>query len=139
MMTERTILMLAFPDAQILDITGPLQMFAAANDEIDFGHYRIEIAAPQPGPFVTSSRVQLVADLSFDEIDDTRLADTHILMVAMRVYSAKLSAVSSRRWSVERWAARGASPPSAPALSSSLRPDCSTGAAQRPIGNRSKP
>jgi len=82
MMTERTILMLAFPGAQILDITGPLQMFAAANDEIDSGHYRVEITAPRPGPFVTSSGMQLIADLSFDEIDDTRLAATHTLMVA---------------------------------------------------------
>lgn len=82
MITERTILMLAFPGAQILDITGPLQILAAANCEIEFGRYRIEIAAPQPGPFTTSSGLQLVADLSFDDIDDARLAATHTLMVA---------------------------------------------------------
>ena len=30
----RTILMLAFPGAQTLDVVGPLQMFAGANDEL---------------------------------------------------------------------------------------------------------
>jgi transcriptional regulator GlxA family with amidase domain len=45
----RTILMLAFPGVQMLDVTGPLQMFAAANDELDCHAYRILIAAPLPG------------------------------------------------------------------------------------------
>ncbi|TMJ97375.1 MAG: helix-turn-helix domain-containing protein [Alphaproteobacteria bacterium] len=58
------ILLLAFPNGQLLDIAGPLQMFAAANDELSRQVYRIEIAAPQVGPFATSSGVRLVADVS---------------------------------------------------------------------------
>ena len=45
------ILLLAFPSGQLLDIAGPLQMFAGANDELSRPVYRIEIAAPEAGPF----------------------------------------------------------------------------------------
>src|SRR5437667_1644882 len=73
------ILLLAFPDGQLLDIAGPLQMFAAANDELS-QVYRIEIAAPQAGPFATSSGLRLVADVSFAQITNRRLARIHTLI-----------------------------------------------------------
>ena len=74
--------MLAFPNAQLLDVTGPLQMFAAANDELSRAAYRIEIAAPSAGPFATSSGVRLVADMSFAQVTSRRLARTHTLLAA---------------------------------------------------------
>ena len=75
----RNILLLAFPNCQLLDVTGPLQMFAGANDELGRKAYRMEIAAPSTGPFTTSSGVQLVADLSFSQVTNRRLARTHTL------------------------------------------------------------
>jgi transcriptional regulator GlxA family with amidase domain len=78
----RTILMLAFPGVQMLDVTGPLQMFAAANNELSCHAYRILIAAPAAGPFATSSGVRLVADLSFADLNGRRLRGVHTLMVA---------------------------------------------------------
>src|SRR6185295_10814065 len=77
----RTILMLAFPGAQMLDIVGPLQMFAGANDALERQSYRILIAAPQAGPFATSSGVSLVADLSYRALTVRRLSTVHTLMV----------------------------------------------------------
>jgi transcriptional regulator GlxA family with amidase domain len=74
------ILLLAFPNGQLLDIAGPLQMFAGANDELSRQVYRIEIAAPQTGPFATSSGVRLVADVSFAQITNKRLARIHTLI-----------------------------------------------------------
>jgi transcriptional regulator GlxA family with amidase domain len=74
------IVLLAFPNGQLLDIAGPLQMFAGANDELSRQVYRIEIAAPQAGPFATSSGVRLVADISFAQITNKRLACTHTLI-----------------------------------------------------------
>jgi transcriptional regulator GlxA family with amidase domain len=74
------ILMLAFPNAQLLDIAGPLQMFAGANDELSRQAYRFEIAAPEAGPFATSSGVRLVADLSFTQVTRRRLSRTQTLM-----------------------------------------------------------
>src|SRR5262249_19971799 len=74
------ILLLAFPNGQLLDIAGPVQMFAGANDELSRQVYRIEIAAPQAGPFATSSGVRLVADVSFAQITNNRLARIHTLI-----------------------------------------------------------
>src|SRR5262245_50544896 len=76
------ILMLAFPGAQLLDIAGPLQMFAGANDELSREAYRIAIAAPHAGPLATSSGVQLVADLAFAQINRRRLTRVHTLIAA---------------------------------------------------------
>jgi transcriptional regulator GlxA family with amidase domain len=74
------IVLLAFPNGQLLDIAGPLQMFAGAIDELSRQAYRIEIAAPQAGPFATSSGVRLVADISFAQITNKRLARIHTLI-----------------------------------------------------------
>ena len=82
MAAPRNVLMLAFPNAQLLDVTGPLQMFAAANDELSRAAYRIEIAAPSAGPFATASSVRLVADMSFAQVTSRRLARTHTLLAA---------------------------------------------------------
>src|SRR5262245_10583438 len=76
------IVMLAFPQAQLLDIAGPLQMFAGANDALRCRAYHLEMAAPEPGPFATSSGVQLVADISFKAMSRRKLSRTHTLMVA---------------------------------------------------------
>jgi transcriptional regulator GlxA family with amidase domain len=74
------ILLLAFPNGQLLDIAGPLQMFAGANDELSRPAYRIQIAAPEAGPFPTSSSVRLVADLAFAGVTNRRLGRTDTLM-----------------------------------------------------------
>jgi transcriptional regulator GlxA family with amidase domain len=76
------VLLLAFPNGQLLDITGPLQMFAGANAEVSHQAYRIEIAAPDAGPLVTSSGVRLIADLSFAQVTSKRLDRTHTLLAA---------------------------------------------------------
>jgi transcriptional regulator GlxA family with amidase domain len=80
MLEPHNILLLAFPNGQLLDIAGPLQMFAGANDALSRKAYRIQIAAPEAGSFSTSSGVQLVADVAFAEITNRRLARTHTLM-----------------------------------------------------------
>src|SRR5215472_10649235 len=80
MRAPHKILLLGFPNSQLLDIAGPLQMFAGANDEMPHQVYRIEIAAPQVGPFATSSGVQLVADLAFSQVTNRRLAYTDTLI-----------------------------------------------------------
>src|SRR5215831_6111092 len=80
MSVPHNILLLAFPHGQLLDIAGPLQMFAGANDAVSRQLYRIEIAAPQAGPFATSSGVQLVADLAYAQITNKRLGRTDTLV-----------------------------------------------------------
>src|SRR5437879_13190282 len=80
MLRPHRILLLAFPNGQMLDIAGPLQMFAGANDEQSRQVYRIEIAAPEAGPFTTSSGVRLVAAISLARIANTRMAGTDLLI-----------------------------------------------------------
>src|SRR5258708_7208946 len=80
MSAAHNILLLGFPNGQLLDIAGPLQMFPGANDELRRSFYRIEIAAPQAGPFPTSSGVRLVADLAYAQITDRWLARSHTLL-----------------------------------------------------------
>jgi len=74
--------MLAFPDCQMLDVTGPMQMFAGVNDEPAPTKYELHIAAPARGPFATTSGVQLVADMAFADLLAEPFAPTDTLIAA---------------------------------------------------------
>ena len=76
------ILMLAFPDCQMLDVTGPLQMFAGVNDELGRQAYELVIAAPKRGPFKTSSGVSLVADLAIADVSPAKCRASDTLIAA---------------------------------------------------------
>ncbi len=77
------VVMLAYPNAQVLDITGPLEVFGRAARWLrDHGLsrelvYRVEIVAARSGPFATSSGMRLVAERGYRSV---RSADT--LLVA---------------------------------------------------------
>jgi transcriptional regulator GlxA family with amidase domain len=60
---SRPVWIVAFPDVQILDVTGPLEVFSIANriDPSRRPRYEVSLMAPSPGPVVTSSGVALVA------------------------------------------------------------------------------
>ncbi|MBW2723000.1 MAG: GlxA family transcriptional regulator [Deltaproteobacteria bacterium] len=81
----RRIVMLAYEGAQILDITGPLEVFAAASRVLAeesaegavSGGYRSEIAAVASGPIRMSGGVEIVARQSLAEsCGDARPVDT---------------------------------------------------------------
>jgi transcriptional regulator GlxA family with amidase domain len=80
MANGRRIVMLAFEGAQVLDITGPLQLFAGANTALKRPAYEIVLAARKPGPFTTSSGLKLVADAGYATRGLFRSLDT--LMVS---------------------------------------------------------
>lgn len=71
--------MLAFPRAQILDITGPLEVFARTarwlcdHAGLDKAAYEVELVAKSRGPLTTSGGLQLVATRS---IRDSGRIDT---------------------------------------------------------------
>lgn len=77
------VVMLAYPDVQILDVTGPLEVFSRATRWLqDSGMrpdaaYRVEVVAPRTGSLVTSSGVRLVAERAYRDVTS---ADT--LLVA---------------------------------------------------------
>jgi transcriptional regulator GlxA family with amidase domain len=76
----RTVVMLAFADAQVLDVVGPLQMLAAVNDERpkDKPAYGVTLLAEKKGPFRTSGGIRIDADGDYRDLP--RQIDT--LMIA---------------------------------------------------------
>ncbi len=67
----RRIALLAYPDVQILDVTGPLEVFARTtrwlndNRRMATPAYTVEILGLKPGPFRASSGLRLHADHGF--------------------------------------------------------------------------
>ncbi|RST13382.1 helix-turn-helix domain-containing protein [Streptomyces sp. WAC05374] len=58
-----------FPDVDLLDVTGPAEVFALANRETGGrDRYEVRLAGPGAGPVVTSAGVRLMADLAFGEV-----------------------------------------------------------------------
>jgi len=71
----RRVAMLAYPDIQILDVTGPLEVFARTSRWMhDHGlrpsddAYTVEIIGIERGPFVASSGLKLYADHGYREV-----------------------------------------------------------------------
>ncbi len=68
--------LVTFPDAQILDVTGPLEVFSRAARWLrDEGHapelpYAVEILAREAGPVAMSSGLELVASRAWRNADD---------------------------------------------------------------------
>jgi transcriptional regulator GlxA family with amidase domain len=60
----RRIVIAAFPEAQILDITGPSEVFALAERSSGGGTYAVELVAPLRGPIATSGGIELLAQRS---------------------------------------------------------------------------
>ncbi len=67
-LTHRVVIAV-FPDVDLLDVTGPAEVFALANRETGGrAGYRVRLAGPERGEVVTSAGVRLIADLSFGEV-----------------------------------------------------------------------
>lgn len=79
------ILMIAFPPAQMLDVTGPLEVFTVANDIAESGGkgrpYRVTLAAPTAGPVATTSGIGVIATAS---LHDAGLAPDTVLLAGGR-------------------------------------------------------
>lgn len=60
--TTRTVTILAMPGVQLLDVSGPLDVFAEANVQATRDAYRLQIVANAPGAVVSSSGTRLVPD-----------------------------------------------------------------------------
>lgn len=67
----KTIVVVALPGVQLLDVSGPLDVFAEANVQAGYPAYRLLVAAGEPGPIRSSSGVRLVPDKIIDrDIED---------------------------------------------------------------------
>lgn len=81
----RTVAILALPGVQLLDVSGPLDVFAEANVQAGsqpraVAAYRLQIIAARPGPIRSSSGIRLLADTTIGERGSGEKFDT--LLVA---------------------------------------------------------
>jgi len=86
---SRTIAMLALPGVQLLDISGPLDVFAQANIESGREAYRLEIIACEAGPICSSSGARLLPDRVAGEVGQA--IDTLLVAGAPHAASIRLS------------------------------------------------
>lgn len=59
---SKTVVLAALPGVQLLDVSGPLDVFAEANAQAGREVYRLLVAAAQAGPVRSSSGVRLIPD-----------------------------------------------------------------------------
>ena len=59
---NRTIAMLALPGVQMLDVCGPLDVFAQANTAVGRDYYAFQVVASHRGPIHSSSGVRMLPD-----------------------------------------------------------------------------
>ncbi|WP_344463071.1 GlxA family transcriptional regulator [Kitasatospora kazusensis] len=68
MPSTRRVVIAVFPDVDLLDVTGPAEVFALANRETGSqAAYQVRLVGRSRGEVTTSAGVRLVADLSFAE------------------------------------------------------------------------
>ncbi|MGV8995480.1 MAG: GlxA family transcriptional regulator [Parvibaculaceae bacterium] len=76
------VMMLGFDEAQILDIAGPLQLFASATRPDGTPAYSVELVAKSKGPVTTTSGLTLFASRGFDEISEADLKGLDTFLVS---------------------------------------------------------
>ncbi|MCY0920633.1 DJ-1/PfpI family protein [Streptomyces sp. H27-G5] len=68
MPTPHRVVIALFTDVDLLDVTGPAEVFALANRVSGRRLYEVRLAAPEVGQVTTSAGVRLVPDLAFAEV-----------------------------------------------------------------------
>src|SRR5258707_15288400 len=63
---SRTVVILAYDGVQLLDVTGPIEVFEAARER--GACYQVLVASPDGSDIVAGSRTRLGADLAFAEL-----------------------------------------------------------------------
>jgi transcriptional regulator GlxA family with amidase domain len=58
----RAVAIVALPGVQLLDVSGPLDVFAEANAQSGYAAYALQVIAAEPGPIPSSSGVRLMPD-----------------------------------------------------------------------------
>lgn len=66
----RTVAILAMPGVQLLDVSGPLDVFAEANRCAGRTLYQLRLIGTRPGPIGSSSGARLMADATLQDADE---------------------------------------------------------------------
>ncbi|MFV2216093.1 GlxA family transcriptional regulator [Actinomadura sp. LOL_016] len=71
MSAQHRVVIAVFPGVDLLDVTGPAEVFAVAGRELSGRTpYRVLLAGPDGGQVRTSAGVRIVTDLAFEEVGD---------------------------------------------------------------------
>ncbi|MEV4258105.1 AraC family transcriptional regulator, partial [Spirillospora sp. NPDC049652] len=72
MSAPHRVVIAVFPDVDLLDVTGPAEVFALANREMPDGAapYLVQLAGPDGGLVRTGAGVRLATDLAFEDVGD---------------------------------------------------------------------
>lgn len=108
---HRHIAMGVYPDCEIVDVTGPMDVFCFANYALrlagqisDTGSvYSLSLLAEQAGPVKTASGMKIFADFAYDDVPD----DIDTLIVTGAPFRARLEAARNMmlRSGLPRWKA----------------------------------
>ena len=90
-MTSRSVALLAMPDVQLLDVAGPLDVFAEVNAQCGREVYGLSVVGTAPGPITTSSGRRLLPDL-VAPADAEPAFDTLLVAGAPRMHEAAVGA-----------------------------------------------
>ncbi|WP_130394068.1 GlxA family transcriptional regulator [Cupriavidus agavae] len=88
MPVHRHIGLVAFEGVQLLDVSGPLDVFAEANRQAGAEVYRLSVVAASSGPIRSSSGVRLVPDIAMTGVPQHRF---HTLLVAGAPHAVEFS------------------------------------------------
>jgi transcriptional regulator GlxA family with amidase domain len=88
-MAPRSIALLALPDVQLLDVAGPLDVFAEANAQSGRAVYSLALVGTEAGPITTSSGRRLLPDLVAPA---DAAFDTLLVAGAPRIHEAAVGA-----------------------------------------------
>lgn len=92
----RAIAILAMPGVQLLDVSGPLDVFAEANLQAGAEAYRLRVIGTRPGPIRSSSGARLLPDAV---IGDRMMEKVDTLLVAGSPDAAEVTpAIATMKW-----------------------------------------
>ncbi|MFE0699705.1 GlxA family transcriptional regulator [Streptomyces sp. NPDC058872] len=103
------VVIVAFPGTELLDATGPAEVFSVASRVAgaDRPGYLVRIATADGGPVTTSSGVRLMADLALDDVPDP--IDTLLVSGAIDIVDGRVEPVIDHE--VTDWLRRAAPRP----------------------------
>ncbi|MER6217766.1 GlxA family transcriptional regulator [Streptomyces sp. NPDC001272] len=100
MSTAHRVVIAVFPDVDLLDVTGPAEVFALANRETGGrAGYEVRLAGPAAGPVRTSAGVRLLTDVAFARVG----AEVDTLLVPGAVDMAESGPVARIDEEVVAW------------------------------------
>lgn len=78
----KTVAIIVYPGVEIIDVTGPMEVFAFANHlrkgDVKEPAYNLMLLAAQAGPLKASCGLQIIADKSYNDVDE----DIDTLLIA---------------------------------------------------------